>query len=108
MPRVVALVLWLAACLWAAPAWAGRLVIQVSARAYLQAEDYDAVIHVCRKALEVQPGTALAENFLGTAHYRKQEYPEAVEHCGRALSLGFRVDPELLKALEPYVPRNDS
>ena len=52
MPRVVALVLWLAACLCAAPAWAGRLVIQVSARAYLQAGRVQVVLTVVNRGDE--------------------------------------------------------
>jgi hypothetical protein len=62
---------------------------------------------VCNTALELNPEVGMAENYLGLASYYQKDFPEAVKHCGKALALGFQVDPALLKELEPYVPKKE-
>jgi tetratricopeptide (TPR) repeat protein len=48
------------------------------------------------------PDFALGHNNLASAYYNNEEYEKAIQHMDKAISLGFKVHPELLKRLEPY------
>jgi len=48
------------------------------------------------------PNFGLGHNNIAYAYYLKGEYERAIEHCDKAIKLGFKVHPELLKLLEPY------
>ena len=58
-----------------------------------------------KKAIEINPNDAITHNNLADAYYRKGEYSLAIKHCDKAIELGYQVDPEFLKALQPYRKR---
>ena len=55
-----------------------------------------------KKALAINPNYARAHNQLGIAYYYDGQYKLALDHCNRALELGWRVNPKLLELLKPY------
>ena len=74
-------------------------------RDYANKGMYDKAIAEYKKALEINPEFAGAHYGLAIAYYYKEEYSLAIKHCDRAMELGQEVDPEWLKALEPYRKR---
>ncbi len=63
---------------------------------------YDETIIEFRKAIEINPYDGSSHNNLAVCHYSKEEYSLAINHCDKAVELGYRVNPELLKDLEPH------
>lgn len=59
-------------------------------------------IDLYNKALSLDPKQAAAHNNLAVTYLRIQNYPAAIEHCDRAIAMGFKVDPALLEALKPF------
>ena len=55
-----------------------------------------------QKAIEINPRLAEAYNNLAIVYYHSQQYDLAIKHCDRAIELGYKVNPEFLKTLEPY------
>ncbi|MFH1269945.1 MAG: tetratricopeptide repeat protein [Candidatus Omnitrophota bacterium] len=55
-----------------------------------------------KRALEVKPEHAIADYNLAVIYYYQKQYGLAVTHYDRAVKLGYRVSPELLKLLQPY------
>ncbi|MHC4229074.1 MAG: tetratricopeptide repeat protein, partial [Planctomycetota bacterium] len=51
------------------------------------------------KALEINPGLAVAYINRGIAHYKKGQYDQARQDVHQAQTLGYEVQPALLKAL---------
>ncbi len=55
-----------------------------------------------KRAMKINPNYAEAYNNLAIIYYNKKQYSLAVKHCNRAIELGYKVNPEFLKLLEPY------
>ena len=73
--------------------------------AYANKGMLDEAIAEYKKAIEINPNLAMAHMNLALAYYYKGEYSLATKHRDRLMELGYEVDPELLKALEPYRER---
>lgn len=69
---------------------------------YLSKGMYDEAVAEFKKAIEINPSYATARNNLAVAYYCKEEFILAIEHCDKAIELGYRVHPKFLKELEPY------
>ncbi|MGD2271859.1 MAG: tetratricopeptide repeat protein, partial [Desulfobacterales bacterium] len=54
------------------------------------------------KALKLQDTFAPAHNNLAIAYLEKGEYHLAVEHCDKAVELGYDVAPEILQEIETH------
>jgi len=54
------------------------------------------------KAVALDPKYAQAHANLAAELYYEKQYDQAIEHADQAASLGYRVDPELEKLLEPH------
>lgn len=63
---------------------------------------YDEAIAEYKRTIEIRPDHAMAHHNLAVAYHREGEYSLAIKHCDRVIELGYEVDPELLKTLEPY------
>jgi len=59
-------------------------------------------IEAYEKALEIDPDYKTVHNNLAIAYFREGEFIPAIKHCGRAIGLGYKINPQFLKALEPY------
>ncbi len=70
--------------------------------AYVGKKMYDEAITEYKKAVTIDPNLAVAYNNLAVAYYFKKEYGLAIEHCDKAIELGYKVHPGFLKDLEPY------
>jgi tetratricopeptide (TPR) repeat protein len=64
--------------------------------------DFRTSIRYSLQALKYDPKLALAHTNLAVAYYYTQQYPQAVEHCDRAIQLGAKIDPDFLKLLQAY------
>ncbi|MEI6631641.1 MAG: tetratricopeptide repeat protein, partial [bacterium] len=56
----------------------------------------------CQKALEIDPGLALAHYNLAVAYYYEKKYVLAIKHCDRAIELGYVAVPQFLELIKPY------
>ncbi|NQT10772.1 MAG: tetratricopeptide repeat protein [Desulfobacteraceae bacterium] len=54
------------------------------------------------KVLKLEPTFAVAHNNLAIAYLENEEYGLAVKHCDKAISLGYKVAPEILKEIETH------
>jgi tetratricopeptide (TPR) repeat protein len=52
------------------------------------------------KALFIDPTYATAYNNRAIAYYRKKEFQKSHDDIVRARSLGYRIDPQLLRAID--------
>ena len=52
------------------------------------------------KVLEIEPNFPIAHNNLAIAYLERGETAKAVEHCDKAVDLGYEVAPEILKEIE--------
>ena len=52
------------------------------------------------KALELNSDFAPAHNNLAIAYLEKGDHDLAVQHCDKALELGYDIAPEILKEIE--------
>jgi tetratricopeptide (TPR) repeat protein len=64
---------------------------------YVQADES---IEANLKALKLHPDFAPAHHNLAIAYLEKGEAKEAIEHCEKAVALGYEVPPEILKEVE--------
>jgi len=74
--------------------------------AYQGKEELADAISEYKKALVFNPNYAGVHNNLAMAYFKDKKYTLAIRHCDKAIELGFKVDPKLLKSLIPY--RKDS
>ncbi|MDY6793578.1 MAG: tetratricopeptide repeat protein [Thermodesulfobacteriota bacterium] len=70
--------------------------------AYLMKGMVDESIEANMKALKLEEGFAVAHNNLTVAYLEKEHYAMAVQHCDKAVELGYEVAPEILKEIEKY------
>jgi tetratricopeptide (TPR) repeat protein len=59
-------------------------------------------IEASLKATKIHAGFAPAHNNLAIAYLEKGEFDLAVEHCDKALELGYDMAPEVLKEIEEH------
>jgi len=62
----------------------------------------DEAITEYKRVLEIDPNHGMAHNNLAVLYYVQGEHSLAIEHCDRAIELGYWVHPEFLEDLEPY------
>lgn len=62
----------------------------------------DTAIAEYKKALSIKPDHSEAHNNLSMTYYVMKDYDKAIEHCDRAVELGFQVHPQFLQDLEAY------
>ena len=72
------------------------------ANAYLMKGMVDKSIDVNLKVLQLEPSFAIAHNNLAIAYLEKGEYEMAAEHCAKAVELGYKVAPEILKEVDEH------
>jgi tetratricopeptide (TPR) repeat protein len=72
------------------------------ANAYLMKGRIEDCIETNKKALKLQPDFAPVHNNLTIAYLENKEYALAVEHCDKALELGYEVAPEILKEIDTH------
>jgi len=61
----------------------------------------DAIISF-KKAIEISPDYANAYYNLSLIYFYEKQFDLAIQYCDKAIELGYRVDPEFLKLLEPF------
>ena len=74
-------------------------------RAYTSAGRYAEAIAVFKRAIEINPNLAEAYNNLAVTYYYSEKYRLAIEYLDIAVQLGHRINPELLRALNPHRPK---
>lgn len=72
------------------------------ANAYMMTGQITESILTNRKALDLEPDFAVAHNNLAIAYLEDGQYDLAVEHCDKAVKLGYPVAPEILKEIEKH------
>jgi tetratricopeptide (TPR) repeat protein len=72
------------------------------ANAYLMKGMINESIETNLKTLDLEPSFAVAHNNLAIAYLENGEYEMAVEHCDKAVKLGYEVAPEILKEIEQF------
>ena len=72
------------------------------ANAYLFQGLVDKSIEINLKALEIDANFPIAHNNLAICYLEKEEFDLAVEHCDKAVSMGYDVAPEILKEIAQY------
>jgi len=72
------------------------------ANAYLMKGMIDESIETNRKVLEMAPDFAVSHNNLAIAYMERGDFQLALDHCDRAMALGYAVASEIIKELEPY------
>ena len=70
--------------------------------AYFMKGLLDEGIKANQEALEIAPDFPIAHNNLAVAFLEKENFEKAIEHCDKAVALGFEVVPALLQELEPH------
>jgi len=61
---------------------------------------YQESIELLKKALELNPDYADAHNNLAVTYFHSGQYDLAEKHCRKAVSLGYKIHPGFLEALE--------
>lgn len=72
------------------------------ASTYILVGRYKDAIALFKKVLVIKPDFALAYNNLAVAYYYVKQYDLAVENCGKAIGLGYQVEPKFKELLKPY------
>ena len=72
------------------------------ANAYLMNGMIEESIDTNRKVIDMEPNFAVSHNNLAIAYMENGEFQLAVEHCDKAVALGYEVAPEIRKELEAY------
>ncbi|MFC1709132.1 tetratricopeptide repeat protein [Candidatus Omnitrophota bacterium] len=70
--------------------------------AYQTKGNFDQALLDYNKAIEIKPNYAQAYCNRAVMYFEKQEYIKSWEDVHKAESLGYKVNPEFLKLLEPY------
>ena len=68
--------------------------------AYFGKQSYNAAIEQYHKALWIKPDDGTIHYNLGAAYFNKANYQQAAKHVKIAEKLGFKVDKDLLNAIE--------
>ncbi len=59
-------------------------------------------VGMLKKAVEINPTYASAHFNLAVAYFQKKEYVLSIQHCDKAVSLGYQVPPGFLKEIEGF------
>jgi FkbM family methyltransferase len=70
--------------------------------AYRQKGMVDDALAEFKKAVSIDPNNGETHFYLAAAFYANKQYGLAIEHCDKALELGYKVHPGFLQELEPY------
>lgn len=70
--------------------------------AYFMKGLVDEAIKANQEAVDVEPNFPVAHNNLAVAYLEQGEYAKAVEHCDKAVALGYDVAQDLLDELAPH------
>ncbi|MFH0731701.1 MAG: tetratricopeptide repeat protein [Candidatus Omnitrophota bacterium] len=70
--------------------------------AYFNIGDNEKGFELLNKALEINPNSANTHFTLAVAYFKQNNYALSIKHCDMAIKLGYKVDPKLLRALEPF------
>jgi len=62
----------------------------------------DEAFDAFKKALELKPDLIQANNNIGVLYFKTGQYDKAIKYLDKAASLGFKVDPAIMTALEQY------
>jgi tetratricopeptide (TPR) repeat protein len=62
----------------------------------------DESIEAGLKAIKLHEDFAPAHNNLAIAYLEKEEFDLAVQHCDKAVELGYEVAPQILKEIDEY------
>ena len=71
-------------------------------RAYCVIGNNRKAIAVLKKAINLNPTLGLVYNNLAIAYFQEKQYDLAIQHCDRAIKLGYEVSPKFLELLKPY------
>ncbi len=63
------------------------------------AGDDEGAISAFRRALEINPDSGTAHNNLAVVYYKRKKFELAIQHCDRAVALGYPVNPGFLKLI---------
>ncbi|MFH1867420.1 MAG: tetratricopeptide repeat protein [Candidatus Omnitrophota bacterium] len=63
---------------------------------------YNDAARFFKKAIDIDPDYPIAYYNMSLAYYAGEQYELSIESCDKAIELGLKVDPNLLKLLEPY------
>ena len=64
---------------------------------------FDEAIDTYKRALPIKPNLAGGiHSNLSIVYFHNKNYPLAIKHCDKAIELGQKVNPQLLKELQPY------
>lgn len=66
---------------------------------FAKKRQYDQAISDLTKAIEINPGLAMAYNIRAAAFWGRREYKKAWDDVHKAQNLGYRVDTRFLKDL---------
>lgn len=72
------------------------------ANAYLMIGRIEESILKNKEVLELEPSFAVAHNNICIAYMENGQFDLAIEHCDKALSLGYEVAPQILEELKQY------
>ncbi|MCD6185913.1 MAG: tetratricopeptide repeat protein [Deltaproteobacteria bacterium] len=72
------------------------------ANAYLMKGLIDESIKANLKAIKLEPMFSVAHNNLAIAYLEKEEYKKAIEHCDKALELGFEVASQIMEEIKKH------
>jgi tetratricopeptide (TPR) repeat protein len=59
-------------------------------------------ISLLTRALEINSKSGVAHNNIALAYYYQKQYYLAIQHCDKAMELGYQVTPQLLELLKPF------
>lgn len=72
------------------------------ANAYLMSGLLDESIQANLKVLDIEPNFPVVHNNLVICYLEQENYDKAIEHCDRAVELGYAVDPKILKEVNEH------
>jgi tetratricopeptide (TPR) repeat protein len=69
---------------------------------YSASQEIDKAIGLWEKAVRIRPDFAVAHFNLAVFYFFKKQYSLAIQHCDQVIHLGYKIDAEFLKQLEPF------
>lgn len=64
--------------------------------------DSEGAIYLYKRAVEVKPDYALACYSLSLTYFQMEQYDLAIKYYDKAIKLGYKIDPNFSKLLEPF------
>jgi len=72
------------------------------ANAYLISGLLDESIQANLKALDIESDFPVVHNNLAICYLEQENYDKAIEHCDRAVKLGYPVDPKIIREIDEH------